>query len=92
MRQFLGAIARLLTQNQCDALTLDWADLRSLHTVAVRSVLAEIYAPATASRMLCALRRILKEAQRLGLMSAEDYARTTNIKLISGNWLLRDGL
>lgn len=89
MRQSLNAIARLLTQNQCDALTIDWAALRYPHTAAVRSVLMETYAPTTANKMLCALRRTLKEAQRLGLLNADDYARTTDLKAIPGTRLLR---
>lgn len=83
MRQSLDTIAGILTQNQCDALTLDWSALRYQHTAALRAVLKERYAPATANRMLCALRRVLKEARRLELMSPSDYDRASDIKNIS---------
>ncbi len=89
MRKALNAIARLLTNDQCDALTLDWAALRYQHTAAIRAVLMERYSPATANRMLCALRRTLKEAQRLGLMSADDYARAVDIASVRGESPLR---
>ncbi|TBR56676.1 integrase [Westiellopsis prolifica IICB1] len=80
MRQALNVIARLLTSNLCDAMTLDWAALRYKHTAALRSVLMERYAPATANKMLSALRRVLKEALRLELMDAKDFARAVDIK------------
>jgi hypothetical protein len=35
--------------------TLDWAVLRFQHTAAIRSQLAERYAPATANKMLSAI-------------------------------------
>ena len=89
MRQSLDAIARLLTQNQCDALTIDWAALRYPHTAAVRSVLMETYASTTANKMLSALRRTLKEAHRLGLINADDYARAVDIQAIPGTRRLR---
>src|SRR5437016_4867083 len=73
MRQGLDAVARLLTAGACDALTLDWAALRYQHTAAIRTRLAEAYAPATANKVLAALRGVLKEAWRLGLMGAEDH-------------------
>ncbi|MBD2666710.1 tyrosine-type recombinase/integrase [Richelia sinica] len=79
MRQALDAIARTLTSNQCDALTLDWAALRYKHTAALRSILMERYAPATANKMLAALRRVLKEALRLEFMDARDFARAVDI-------------
>lgn len=89
MREALNAIAHLLTNGTCDALTLDWAALRYQHTAAVRSVLMEKYSPATANKMLCALRRTLKEARRLGLMNAEDYDLAVDIESIRGTPLLR---
>lgn len=82
MRHALDAIASLLTDKQCDALTLDWAKLRYSHTAAVRSALKKKFAPATAKKMLCALRRVLKEAYRLGLMSFEAYYGATDLEPI----------
>jgi site-specific recombinase XerD len=89
MREALNAIASLLTNGTCDALTLDWSALRYQHTAAVRSVLMEKYSPATANKMLCALRRTLKEARRLGLMAAENYDRAVDIQSVRGTSLLR---
>ncbi len=89
MREALNAIAHLLTNGNCDALTLDWAALRYQHTAAVRSVLMEKYSPATANKMLCALRRTLKEARRLGLMAASDYDAASDVESVRGERLLR---
>ncbi|MTJ48931.1 site-specific integrase [Dolichospermum sp. UHCC 0259] len=89
MREALNAIARLLTNDSCDAQTLDWAKLRYPHTAAVRSVLMAKYSPAMANKMLSALRRVLKEAWRLGLMSTEDYGRATDIQSVRGKSLLK---
>jgi len=79
MHHALDAIASLLTNGECDALTLDWSRLRYQHTAAVRSALMTRYTPSTTKKMLCALRRVLQEARRLRLISLEDY--TTAIDL-----------
>ncbi|MES1024918.1 tyrosine-type recombinase/integrase [Gloeocapsa sp. BRSZ] len=79
MRQALDAISALLTDGRGDALTLDWAALRYQHTAAIRTALVERFAPATANKMLCALRRVLKEALRLDLIDATDYAKAVDI-------------
>ena len=89
MRLALNAIARLLTNDECDALSLDWSKLRYQHTAAIRAVLMEKHSTATANRMLCALRRVLKEAFRLGLMSADDYGHAADIKNVRGDSPLR---
>ncbi|BAZ71052.1 phage integrase (plasmid) [Fischerella sp. NIES-4106] len=89
MREALNAIARLLTADTCDASTLDWSKLRYQHTAAVRAVLMSKYSPAMANKMLCALRRTLKEAWRLGLMSIEEYGRATDIGSVRGKSLLK---
>ena len=65
----------------------DWASLRYQHTLALRTLLAERYKPATANKMLAALRRVLLEARRLGLMSPDDYAQATDISVIKGSSL-----
>lgn len=79
METALNTIARLLTRGECDAYTLDWSKLRYQHTAAIRSSLQQSYAPATANKMLCALRRVLKEAQKLDLLSPEDYAKAVDL-------------
>ncbi|QLE59600.1 site-specific integrase [Nostoc sp. TCL26-01] len=89
MRYALSAIARLLTNGNCDAMTLNWAALRYKHTAAVRAVLMENYTPAYANKMLCALRRVLKEALRLELMTAQDFARAVDIANIKVSKQLR---
>lgn len=81
MRQALNAIASLLTNGSADALTLDWVALRYKHTSAIRFALSEKYAPATANKMLGALRRVLKEALLLDLIEPTDYQKATAFDL-----------
>ena len=51
MRAALDGIARLLSDDRCDAWSLDWPQLRYRHTTAVRALLADgRYAPSTANR------------------------------------------
>ncbi|NJM17363.1 MAG: tyrosine-type recombinase/integrase [Richelia sp. RM2_1_2] len=89
MREALNAIAKLLTDNKCDATTLDWSKLKYQHTAIVRSILMEKYSPAMANKMICALRRTLKEAWRLELMTREEYARAADIASVRGKSLLK---
>jgi len=87
MEQALRAIGGLLTNTDpktVNILALDWAVLRYQHTAAVRARLAAESSVATANRLLSALRGVLKEAWRLGLMSAEDYQRAIDIANIKG--------
>ena len=86
MRQALDAIAHLVGDG-ADALTLPWANLRFQHTAAIRSKLAETYAPTTANKMLSALRGVLKAAWKLGQMSAEDYHRAADLGSVKGETL-----
>jgi len=65
----------------------DWASLRYQHTQALRALLAERYKPATANKLLAALRRVLLEARRLRLMSPDDYAQAADIGAIKGSTL-----
>ncbi|GFE69010.1 tyrosine-type recombinase/integrase [Chroococcus sp. FPU101] len=85
MEQSLNAIASILTSGQCDAYTLNWANLRYQHTSAVQAVLLEKYAPLTAQKMMCALRRVLKEAKKLGMMDASDYEQAVELPSIKGS-------
>lgn len=85
MRRCLNIIAHTLTSNSCDALSLDWGKLRYQHTAAVRMVLSEKFAPSTVNQMLCALRRVLKEAKKLKLISADDYSNAIELETFPEN-------
>ncbi|MBD1833336.1 tyrosine-type recombinase/integrase [Cyanobacteria bacterium FACHB-472] len=87
MRQALNAIAEMLTQGSCDSTTLPWWLLRYQHTSALRSELMERYSPATANKMLSALRGVLRECRRLGLISADDYMNACDLKQIASERL-----
>lgn len=89
MRHALDTIAKILTHNQCDATTLDWSKLKYQHTALVRAVLIEKYSPAMTNKMLCALRRTLKESWRLELTTREQYARAADIAPVPGKKLLK---
>lgn len=89
MRHALNEIAKILTDNQCDATTLDWSKLKYQHTALVRAILIEKYSPAMTNKMLCALRRTLKEAWRLELTTREQYARSADIAPVPGKKLLK---
>jgi site-specific recombinase XerD len=78
----LDIMAKLLTNGDCGAMTLNWAALRYKHTAALRSALEKKYAPASVNQMLCALRRVLKEALRLDLIDSQDYSKAADVKSI----------
>src|SRR5206468_6866469 len=89
MRRALDTIAGLLTGDRCDAETLDWPRLRYQHTQAVVAALRARYKPATANKHLAALRGVLKECWRLGLMPAEDYQRAADLERVKATTLPR---
>ncbi len=89
MTTALNTIASLLTDGQCDIYTLDWAAIRYQHTAAVQASLLERYAPSTAAKIMCAFRRVLDEARKLGLMSASDYASAVELPSIKDTRKLR---
>ena len=62
-----------------------WWELRYEGTAALRSVMLEIgWSPSHINKHLSALRRILKESWRLGLMDAEDYHRAIDLEPVKG--------
>ena len=91
----LRVVAALLTgvdpraSRQVDLFQLHWAALRYSHTAAIRTRLVERYSPASVNRMLSTLRGVLKEAWRLGQMSAEDYSRACDIHNVKGSTVPR---
>ena len=86
----LDTMAEMLTAGKVtNAEDLPWAGLRYQHTAALRSALIERYSPASVNKHLAALRGVLREAWRLGLMSAEDLARAIDLKGVSNTTLPR---
>ena len=92
-RHALDTAAALLTSGRTeDALAVEWSALRYQHVQVLRArlsddVQAERLAPATANRVLSAVRRVLLEAWRLGQMTQEDYARAVDVETVKGERL-----
>ena len=66
MRASLETIAGLASAGEVGALDFPWWMLRYQHSEAIRGRLAESYAPATANKMLSAMKGVLKSCWRLG--------------------------
>jgi len=79
--------ARRRRAGQPLAAAVPWHQLRYGHTQALRSWLAEHCSPAAANRHLAALRGVLREAWRLGLMNGEDLARAVDLASVPGRSL-----
>ena len=80
----MGMAADETGVSDCRYLVFPWYELRYAHTSAIRTALGEQYSYSTANKMLSALRGVLREAWRLGLMPAETYQRTVDIKNLTG--------
>lgn len=85
----LNAIAKLISQGECDAFGLDWSKIKYQHTAAIRTALKNKYAATTANKMLVALKRVLREALRLDLMDAANYNKAVDLPSIKGKKQLR---
>jgi integrase/recombinase XerD len=79
----LEAIARRSTQ-VFGAETMPWQRLRRPHVLKIRSLLEENYLPATANRMLSALRGVLKECWRSGRLGMEEYRLAVDVEPVRG--------
>lgn len=86
MRGAIRTIAMLLT-GVPDELRMPWHLVDYSHATLVRTKLAEKLAPATANRLLAALRGTLKAAFKLGLVSADHYTRVSMIDPVRGSRL-----
>jgi site-specific recombinase XerD len=79
MKNALNLCARTITSDRCDLWTLPWSRIRFSHAMALRSALAEKYAPATVNQALAAFKGALKAAWRLELLDDRDYNRAVDI-------------
>ena len=70
-----------------DCLQFPWEQLDYGTVTAIKAWLDAKYAPATVNRYLCAVRRVIKEAWRHQLITAEEYQRATDVKSVSAQRL-----
>jgi site-specific recombinase XerD len=84
MNEALGTIATFLSGGTVGPNETDWASIRYHDTFAVRGWLVNKYAPNTAKRMLAALRGVLKECWRLGMIPYEEFAKASDIAPVHG--------
>ena len=85
MRASLDACAKvLLARPDASAFDVPWQTIRYGHVQALRARLAGDYSPASANRHLTALRGVLKECWRLGLLKEDDYRRAIDVDPVRG--------
>ncbi len=84
MRGCLDRLAALISGDEvsCGA-GQPWHLLRYEHTVRIRALMSERgWSPAYVNKHLVALRRVLREAWRLGQMTAEEYQRAADLPTV----------
>ncbi|GEM_PF-46028 len=79
MKDALDTIAQIVAGPDANLVNLPWHGLRYNHTALIRSALVERYAPATANKMLSALRCVLREAWKLGQIDTDSFHRAVEI-------------
>jgi len=84
-RGALDTVARLLGQTTCMAVA--WHQLPPAVLDSVRARLVEKYAPATANRILAAVRGVLRQCWRHGLIDADTRDRLRDLPVVRGTRL-----
>ncbi len=87
MRQSLEIIVGILSDDY-DAESFPWWEVTYRESMAVRIALTERYKPATVNKMLSALRGVLKQTWRLGLIEADAYHRAADVENVRASRLL----
>ena len=85
MRSTLKVVAAVLGNGTLES--TPWHELRFQHVAALRSKLAESYAPASVNKALAAVRGVLKSCWRLGLMDTDSYTRSVDVGNVKGSRL-----
>lgn len=84
MATCLRHIAQVI--GNCKAEEFPWHQLRYEHTTVIRAaIVAEGKSPSRANKHLSALRGVLREAWRLGMLPAENYQRAIDIREVKGH-------
>lgn len=81
-RSALRKIAQIMG---ADLETMDWGAIRYQHVQFIRARLLDQYASTTANRLLTGMRRVLKEAWKLGYIPEPDYRKMVDIEPIRGS-------
>ena len=84
MRSTLANVAGILGFGLEDC---PWHALRFAHVAALRALLAERFAPATANKYLSAVRQVMRQAWLLGLMDSDEYQRAAAVPNVKGSRL-----
>ena len=87
MQSALARVAQILTGRDLDAFVMPWSQVRYEHASAVRAILQAQYAPATVNKHLTALRGVMRECWRLGLIDGDTLARIVDIPNVKGKRL-----
>ena len=85
MRQALAVSAEILTQGALGLEELSWGTLRFQHTAALQAALRQRYTAAGASKILSAVRGVLRAAWQLEQMTAEDFHAAAAVKSVKGS-------
>ncbi len=84
----LDQIANALSNGAIeDCRQFPWEKLDYGMVTAIKAWLDSKYAPSTVNRYLCAVRRVIQEAWRHHLITAEEYQRATDVKSVSAKRL-----
>lgn len=79
--QALRVVAQIMG---VELMRVQWHTMRYQHTAFVRAELMQRYSPASANKILSALRQTLKQAWLLRQMTAEDYQMAIQVKRVIG--------
>lgn len=85
MASSLGVLARYLTGRDTDPREIPWASIRYPHAQEIRARLVNDYAWASVNRHLLALRGIVRECWRLGLIEHEVAERVAQVEGLKSN-------
>jgi len=96
-RRIALSLARSVAATACEILGIErvvperfpWHVLRYTETSRIRDSIARSTPPASANQKLSILRGVLREAWRLGLLSAEEYHRAADLGRVRGQALPR---
>jgi site-specific recombinase XerD len=82
-RSALGTVAGFFGDHPLEL--TPWQQIEYRHMVKIRAVLAEHYAPATANRLLTAVRGVMKTCWRMGLISQAHYEQVRDTDPVRGS-------